>query len=98
MNATRFRAILAELIDENPFAIRAVLRILSVEFTTAVPTLAVTCEEHPRLWSTSTSSRRTAAATPRSKHCSATSSSTSCCATPRRGSRSHTPGTWPWTR
>ncbi|MBK7081403.1 MAG: hypothetical protein IPH55_11825 [Betaproteobacteria bacterium] len=49
MNATRFRAILAELIDENPFAIRAVLRILGVEFTTAVPTLAVTCEERPRL-------------------------------------------------
>ena len=49
MNATRFRAILAELIDENPFAIRAVLRILGVEFTTEVPTLAVTCEERPRL-------------------------------------------------
>ncbi len=49
MNATRFRAILAELIDENPFAIRAVLRILGVEFTTAVETLMVTCEERPRL-------------------------------------------------
>ncbi|MBK7592249.1 MAG: hypothetical protein IPI27_13525 [Betaproteobacteria bacterium] len=49
MNATRFRGLLAELIDENPFAIRAVLRILGVEFTTAVPTLAVTCEERPRL-------------------------------------------------
>ena len=49
MNADRFRAILAELIDENPFAIRAVLRILGVEFTAGVPTLAVTCEERPRL-------------------------------------------------
>ncbi len=47
--AIRFRAILAELIDENPFAIRAVLRILGVEFTADVPTLAVTCEERPRL-------------------------------------------------
>jgi len=49
MNATRFRSILTELIDENPLAIRAVLRILGVEFTTDVPTLAVTCEERPRL-------------------------------------------------
>ena len=49
MNEIRFRAILGELIDENPFAIRAVLRILGVEFTTGVPTLAVTCEERPRL-------------------------------------------------
>jgi len=49
MNETRFRSVLLELIDENPFAIRAVLRILAVEFTKAVPTLAVTCEERPRL-------------------------------------------------
>jgi hypothetical protein len=49
MNEHRFRSILAELIDENPFAIRAVLRILGIEFTAAVPTLAVTCEERPRL-------------------------------------------------
>jgi len=49
MNAARFRAILAELIDENPFAIRAVLRILGIEFTADVETLAVTCEERPRL-------------------------------------------------
>lgn len=49
MNAARFHAILAELIDENPFAIRAVLRILGVEFTADIPTLAVTCEERPRL-------------------------------------------------
>lgn len=46
---SRFRQLLIELIDENPFAIRAVLRILEVEFTPKVQTLAVTCEERPRL-------------------------------------------------
>jgi hypothetical protein len=45
----RFRALVEELVDENPFAIRAVLRILGIEFTAGVPTLAVTCEERPRL-------------------------------------------------
>ena len=49
MNAYEVRGLLAELIDENPFAIRAVLRILAVEFTETVPTLAVTAEERPRL-------------------------------------------------
>ena len=49
MNANHVRALLHELIDENPFAIRAVLKILCVEFTTAVPTLAVTNEPRPRL-------------------------------------------------
>lgn len=44
-----FHALLQELIDENPFAIRAALRILKVEFTGDVPTLAVTCEAKPRL-------------------------------------------------
>ena len=43
------RALMHELMDENPFAIRAVLKILSVEFTDAVPTLAVTNEPQPRL-------------------------------------------------
>ncbi|MBK6337392.1 MAG: hypothetical protein IPF60_17235 [Betaproteobacteria bacterium] len=38
-----------ELVDENPFAVRAVLKILSVEFTDAVPTLAITIEARPRL-------------------------------------------------
>ena len=33
----------------NPFAIRAALRILKVEYTTEIPTLAVTCEEQPRM-------------------------------------------------
>ena len=41
MNAMQVRALMHELMDENPFAIRAVLRILSVEFTNDVPTLAV---------------------------------------------------------
>lgn len=49
MNAYEVRGLLAELIDENPFAIRAVLKILSVEFTDTVPTLAVTVEDRPRL-------------------------------------------------
>ena len=49
MNAMQVRALMHELMDENPFAIRAVLRILSVEFTNAVPTLAVTNEPRPRL-------------------------------------------------
>lgn len=45
----RFRRLLLELVDENPFAIRALLKILDTVFTTAVPTLAVTCEDRPRL-------------------------------------------------
>jgi hypothetical protein len=49
MNAFELRGLLQELIDENPFAIRAVLKILSVEFTDTVPTLAVTNEVRPRL-------------------------------------------------
>ena len=49
MKPERFRTLLDELIDENPFAIRAALKILDVCFTESVPTLAVTCEEPPRL-------------------------------------------------
>ena len=49
MTPQRFRTLLAELIDENPFAIRAVLKILDVEFTEHVPTMAVTREHRPRL-------------------------------------------------
>ena len=45
----RFRALIVELADENPFAIRAVLQVLGTEFTSRVPTLAVTCEARPRL-------------------------------------------------
>ena len=49
MNETRFRSLVEELVDENPFAIRAVLKILGIEFTPDVPTLAVTCEARPRM-------------------------------------------------
>jgi len=49
MTPAHFSAIFQELLDENPFAVRATLRILDVEFTDSVSTLAVTCEERPRL-------------------------------------------------
>jgi hypothetical protein len=49
MNARDFHSIYQELIEENPLAVRAVLKVLHVEFTDAVPTLAVTCENRPRL-------------------------------------------------
>ena len=49
MTPQRFRTLIAELVDENPFAIRAVLKILEVEFTERVPTMAVTREHRPRL-------------------------------------------------
>ena len=49
MNAKDFHNVYRELIDENPLAIRAVLKVLRVEFTDTVPTLAVTCDERPRL-------------------------------------------------
>jgi hypothetical protein len=45
----RFMNLMAELVDENPFAIRPVLKILGTEFTLEVPTLAVTLDERPRL-------------------------------------------------
>jgi hypothetical protein len=44
-----FEGILLELIDENPLAVRAVLQILAVEFTSEVATLAVSCSEDPVL-------------------------------------------------
>ena len=49
MTAGQFRNIYLELIDENPLAIRAVLKVLTIEFTATVGTLAVTCAEQPRL-------------------------------------------------
>jgi hypothetical protein len=49
MKPEAFRNIYRELIDENPLAIRAVLKVLTIEFTERVETLAVTCEERPRL-------------------------------------------------
>ena len=49
MTPKLFNDLLQELIDEKPFAIRAALRILNVEFTHDITTLAVTCETQPRL-------------------------------------------------
>ena len=49
MTSHDFHNIYRELIDENPLAVRAVLKVLHVEFTDTVPTLAVTCEGRPRL-------------------------------------------------
>ena len=49
MNERGFEALLQELIDENPFAVRAILKILEVRFTDSVETMAVTCEEAPSL-------------------------------------------------
>lgn len=49
MTPRDFHNIIRELVDENPLAVRAVLKILSVEFTESVPTLAVTCDDTPRL-------------------------------------------------
>ena len=42
-----FRAIMMELMDENPFAVRSVLRILEIHFTEKVKTLAVSCQYRP---------------------------------------------------
>jgi hypothetical protein len=49
VNEKTFRNLLLELVEENPLAIRAVLKILDVEFSGEVPSLCVTCEERPRL-------------------------------------------------
>lgn len=48
MKSDHFLALYRELIDENPFAVRAILRILEVTFTDSIPTLAVSCEAQPR--------------------------------------------------
>jgi len=49
MTETEFRAVLAELIEENPLAVRGVLKILDIEFTDAVNSLAVIAEKQLRL-------------------------------------------------
>lgn len=49
INEPYFRAILGELIDESPLACHAVLSLTCIEFTDAVPTLAVTLGERPVL-------------------------------------------------
>jgi predicted metal-dependent peptidase len=45
----RFENVLLELIEENPLAVRPVLKILRRRFTTKVPTLAVTLTDPPEL-------------------------------------------------
>ena len=49
MTPLLFESLLQELVDENPFAIRAALRILKVQYTDDIPTLAVTCQARPSL-------------------------------------------------
>lgn len=49
IDAARFSALVIELLDENPLAIRPVLKILGIEFTNTVPTLAVSCTDRPVL-------------------------------------------------
>jgi hypothetical protein len=49
LTEARFLALMTELVDDNPFAVRPVLKILTTEFTAEVPTLAVSLEERPRL-------------------------------------------------
>ena len=49
LHEENFRAILYELIDENPFAVGPLLKILDISFTGSVKTLAVTCEARPVL-------------------------------------------------
>jgi len=49
LDEARFHAIYRELIDENPFAARAALKVLHIEFSDTVPTLAVSLEARPRL-------------------------------------------------
>jgi len=44
-----FANLVLELIDENPFAVRSLFRILRIVYTGTVPTLAVTCRAEPEL-------------------------------------------------
>jgi hypothetical protein len=49
VNAAQFHNIYRSLIEENPVAIRAVLKILTIEYTDRVPTMSITCEARPTL-------------------------------------------------
>ncbi len=49
MTPDRFRAIVEELTEENPLAVRTFLRLVGIRFTTEVTTLAVSCEDRPEL-------------------------------------------------
>ena len=87
MNEQEFRAIYLELMDENPFAARAALKVLHLEFTNDVDTLAVTLEARPRMLVNldfiGANCARTIA---RSRRQYATSSCISCCAIPSASS------------
>ena len=45
----RFCSIILEMIENNPFSVRPVLKIAHTVFTDKIPTLAVTCAERPQL-------------------------------------------------
>lgn len=49
MTPERFRDVALELATENPLAVRSLLRILAIDFTTEVPTMEVTCDARPTL-------------------------------------------------
>lgn len=49
MDPEHFRALIIEIIEGNPYAIRPLLSISAIEFTETIPTLAVTCSSHPVL-------------------------------------------------
>jgi len=49
MTEREFRSIYRTLVVENPIALHAVLKVLDLQFTRAVPTLAVTCSDRPLL-------------------------------------------------
>ena len=87
MNARDFHNVYRELIDENPLAIRAVLKVLCVEFTDTVPTLAVTCEARPRLLVNLAFVRAHCRTERTSRRSSATSSCTCCCGIPSASPR-----------
>ena len=98
MNPGEFHNMYLELIDENPLAIRAVLKVLRIEFTDTVPTLAVTCEAQPRLLVNLAFVREHCRTEAQSRRSSATSSCTCCCGTPSASPRSRRPSISRWTR
>ena len=49
MTEPRFRDLVRELLDENPFALRPFLKVAGLRFTDEVPTMAVTCRASPEL-------------------------------------------------
>ena len=49
MTEPRFRDLVRELLDENPFALRPFLKVAGLRFTDEVPTMAMTCRARPEL-------------------------------------------------